>query len=206
MMSIMNEFQEVTASPQKSVTLVLFGTKRNLTRTELKKTFGVKNGKLLKVGKHYWVEGETFSKLFAIQSSSIDEERYYDFDNEKWVTHFYILNNHSYIKDFAVLKYGKELLGGFDLCRSDAEELEKILTTYQSYVSLCASSKRMLEDFLKKASAPEIEDCLEKSKLIELLAEAEKSFKNFIHPKLALTKREVDAWYQKHLWKDANSV
>lgn len=204
MMSIMNEFQEEKASPQKPVTLILFSTKRNLTRTELKKTFGVKKGKLLKVGRHFWAEGEIFGKLFAIQSSSIEEGRYYDFGDKKWVTHFYILNNHSYVKDFAVLKYGEELLGGFDLCRSDAKKLENILTTYQSYVTLIASINRMLEDLLKKASVPEIEDCLEKTKLIESLTGAEHSFKNFIHPKLALTKQEVDVWYQTHRWKDAN--
>ncbi len=204
MISMMNEVQEEAASPQNPITLILFSTKRNLTRTELKKTFGVKKGKLLKVGRHFWDEGEIFSKLFAIQSSSIEEGRYYDFDDKKWVTHFYILNNHSYIKDFAILKYGEELLGGFDLCRSDAEKLEKILTTYQSYVSLIASSKRMLEDLLKNASAPEIEDCIEKNKLIKSLTRAEHSFKNFIHPKLALTKKEIDAWYQAHRWKYVN--
>ncbi len=204
MISMMNVVQEEAASPQNPITLILFSTKRNLTRTELKKTFGVKKGKLLKVGRHFWDEGEIFSKLFAIQSSSIEEGRYYDFDDKKWVTHFYILNNHSYIKDFAILKYGEELLGGFDLCRSDAEKLEKILTTYQSYVSLIASSKRMLEDLLKNASAPEIEDCIEKNKLIKSLTRAEHSFKNFIHPKLALTKKEIDAWYQAHRWKYVN--
>ncbi len=90
------------------------------------------------------------------------------------------------------------------MCRSDAEKLEKILTTYQSYVSLIASSKRMLEDLLKNASAPEIEDCIEKNKLIKSLTRAEHSFKNFIHPKLALTKKEIDAWYQAHRWKYVN--
>jgi hypothetical protein len=200
----MNEFQEETVSTQKPVTLILFSTKRNLTRTELKKTFGVKKGKLLKVGRHQRAEGDVFNKLFAIQSSSIEDGRYYDFDDKKWVTHFYILSNLSCIKDFAVLKYGEELLGGFDLSRSDAEKLQKILTTYQSYASLITSSKRMLEDLLKKASAPEIEDCLEKTKLIESLTGADHLFKNFIYPKLAVTKQEVDVWYQTHRWKDPN--
>ncbi len=88
MISMMNVVQEEAASPQNPITLILFSTKRNLTRTELKKTFGVKKGKLLKVGRHFWDEGEIFSKLFAIQSSSIEEGRYYDFDDKKWVTHF----------------------------------------------------------------------------------------------------------------------
>ena len=71
-------------------TLIFFSTKKKLTVTQLQKDFRIKKGKLFKqsmVGPQTILQVE---KLYAILSARLEDENgFYDFSNQKYLTHIF---------------------------------------------------------------------------------------------------------------------
>ena len=60
-----NKSDETTNSEERPITLILFSSNRNLTRTELNKTFAVKEGKLFQARKKHPIVADLFNNLFV---------------------------------------------------------------------------------------------------------------------------------------------
>ena len=205
MSSITTDPAAISNSEQKPVTVILFSTNRNLTRTELKKTFAVKKGKLYKARKRHDIETDVFDMLFAVRASRPAEGLFFNYESKKFVSHTYVVAYGSCIKDFALLKYGSELLGGFDVFKSEMEELQKLLEAYRAVASFCIRGKNTLNGLQQQAEIVADSHVITSSKFKELLSKSLQELNDMTNPAISLAKDKVDGWFDQHAWKDAYS-
>ena len=199
-----DESTAISNSDKKRVTVILFGTIRNLTRTELKKTFSVKKGKLSHVRK-FSFEADVFNDLFAVRASRPTEGLFFNYESKNSVSHIYVVNQGTCIKDFAMLKYGKDLLGGFDVFKSDLEDVQKLLEAYKAIASFCIRGKNTLNSLHKQIEMITDSNLVTSSKFKELLSKSVQELEDRTYPIISLAKDKVDTWYEMHFWKDIYS-
>ena len=198
---------ELTVAPEeRKATFILFSSTKKLTHLDLKKTFRVKKGKLFPIKRKHFEEGELFNKLNAVRASKPNEGMYFNFNEMNVVTHIYVVDQHTCTKDFAILKYGPELLGGFDVCPSALEELSKLLEAYREIASFCGHGRYSLDELHQRSKAITNSAIQTSSKFTDLLTEAVESFEGFTQPILSLARGKVDEWFEAHYWKDVYSA
>ena len=205
MSSVADESTVISNSEQKRVTVILFGTNRNLTRTELKKTFAVKKGKLYKTKNRDSFETDLFDRLFAVRASRPADGLFFNYGSKYFVSHIYVVAQGTCIKDFAILKYGTELLGGFDVLKSEMEEMEEHLEEYRAIASFFIQGKNSLNSLQQQTEMITDSHLITSSKFKELLSKSLQELNDMTNPAISLAKDKVDAWYEMHFWKDVYS-
>ena len=189
----------------KHATLILFSTSQKLTRTNLKKIFRVKKGKLFQIKRKHMAEGDLFDTLNAVRFAKSEEGQYFNFDNMNPITHIYVVKQHSCTKDFALLKYGAELVGGFDVCPSQLHELAELLEAYRQVASLCGHGRHSLRGLYERSILISNTQPTKTCKFTDSLLSAVESFDDFANPIITLAKSKVDDWYESHIWQDVYS-
>jgi hypothetical protein len=130
----------------KEVTFILFSTQQKLTLTKLKKTSRVKKGKLFKIRNEMYELGELFQAIQLIKDSISNDDKFFNFDGIQNVTHIYVVKSKTCTKDFAVMKFGDELIGGYDINRSDLRIFEEIRNEYVKATLKCSHSIHIIRD------------------------------------------------------------
>jgi hypothetical protein len=191
----------ISNSAQRQITVILFGTNRNLTRAELKKTFAVKKGMLGKASK-FAIEADVFDDLFAVRASRPEEGLFFNYESKNSVSHIYVVDQGTCTKEFAILKYGTELLGGFDTCTTELKELYKLLQAYGAITLLLLKGQNSLHSLhhqLKKIVDSELTNSCQ---FKELFSKSVQELSENTHPIISLEKDKVDEWFEMHFWKD----
>lgn len=205
MSSLTADPTEISNPAQRPITIILFGTNRNLTRTELKKTFAVKKGKLYKARNRHDIEIDVFDMLFAVRASRPADGLFFNYESKNSVSHIYVVDQGSCIQDFAILKYGAELLGGFDVVKSEMEDVQKVLEAYRAVASFCIRGKNSLNSLHKQTEMITDSHHITSSKFKKLLSKSVQELEDMTYPIISLAKDKVDAWYEMHFWKDVYS-
>lgn len=205
MSSLTADPTEISNPAQRPITIILFGTNRNLTRTELKKTFAVKKGKLYKARNRHDIEIDVFDMLFAVRASRPADGLFFNYESKNSVSHIYVVDQGSCIQDFAILKYGAELLGGFDVVKSEMEDVQKVLEAYRAVASFCIRGKNSLNSLHKQTEMIADSHHITSSKFKKLLSKSVQELEDMTYPIISLAKDKVDAWYEMHFWKDVYS-
>ena len=201
---IADESTEISNSNQNKFTVILFSTNRNLNRTELKKTFAVKNGKLFKARNRHSIATDLFDRLFAVRASSPADGLFFNYESKNSVSHIYVVAQGTSIKDFAILKYGEELLGGFDVFKSELDDVQDLLEEYRATASFCTRGKNALNSLHQQAEMMTDSHLVTSSKLKEFLSKSVQELEGITYPIISLAKDKVDSWYDKHFWKDVS--
>ncbi|HQR85409.1 MAG: hypothetical protein B7Y59_07125 [Burkholderiales bacterium 35-55-47] len=205
MSSLTADPTEISNPAQRPITIILFGTNRNLTRTELKKTFAVKKGKLYKARNRHDIEIDVFDMLFAVRASRPADGLFFNYESKNSVSHIYVVDQGSCIQDFAILKYGAELLGGFDVVKSEMEDVQKVLEAYRAVASFCIRGKNSLNSLHQQTEMITDSHHITSSKFKKLLSKSVQELEDMTYPIISLAKDKVDAWYEMHFWKDVYS-
>lgn len=205
MSSVKEESTTVSNADQKRVTIILFGTNRNLTRTELKKIFAVKKGKLYKARNRHDIEIDVFDMLFAVRESRPVDGLFFNYESKNSVSHMYVVAQGACIQDFAILKYGTELLGGFDVVKSEMEDVQKLLEAYRAVTSFSIRGKNSLNSLHQQTEMITDSHVITSSKFQELLSKSLQELNAMTNPIIASTKDKVDEWFEKHFWKNDHS-
>lgn len=204
MSPITTDLAEISNSEQKPVTVILFGTNRNLTRTELKKIFAVQKGKLYKTRNRHNFESDVFDMLFAVRASRPADGLFVNYKSKNFVSHIYVVAQGTCIKEFAILKYGTDLLGGFVVFKSEMEDLQKLLEAYRAVASFCVRANNILSGLQEQAETVADSHLITSSKFQELLSNSLQELNEMTNPAISLAKKNVDTWYDKHFWKDVH--
>ncbi|PUE36794.1 hypothetical protein, partial [Limnohabitans sp. Hippo4] len=138
------KLDETTNPVERPITLILFSTNQNLTRTDLKKTFAVKKGKLFHARKENASVADVFDNLFAVRESRPAEGLFFNYKSKNPITHIYIVGQGTCVKEFAILKYGTQLLGGFEATTFELLEIKKLLEAYRVIALFCMEGKSAL--------------------------------------------------------------
>ena len=199
-----NKSEEATNSVERPITVILFSSNRNLTRTELKKTFAVKKGKLFHPRKEHAFVADLFDNLFAVRASRPAEGLFYDHDSKNSVSHFYIVDQGTCKKEFAILKYDTQLLGGFDVVSSEMKAIHELMEAYRVitfFCMECRSSLNRLHDLVDEIENSQLMDL---SAYSNLLSKSAQELNDVTYPIICLAKDKVDEWYDRHFWKDVD--
>ena len=186
----------------KEVTFILFSTQQKLTLTELKKTFRVKKGKLFKIRNDMYELGKLFEAIQLIKNSIPNDDKFFNFDGIQHVTHIYVVKSKTCTKDFAVMKFGDELIGGYDIKRSDLRILEEIRNEYVKATSKCSHAIHIIRDLKNHTlniSNSNINLSIQLNEMVDLLRS---SFYEFAKPDMEKWKKEIIQWDEKHRWED----
>jgi hypothetical protein len=111
----------------------------------------------------------------------------------------------TFIKDFAILKYGTELLGGFDICSSAWEDVQKLLEAYRAIALFIVKGQNSLNSLHQQTEMITDSHLITSSKFKELLSKSVQELNDMTYPVISLVKDKVDAWYEMHFWKDVYS-
>ena len=195
---------ESTNSVERPITLILFSSNRNLTRTELKKTFAVKKGKLFHVRKEHASVADVFDNLFAVRASRPAEALFFNYKSKNPITHFYIVGQGTCVKEFAILKYGTQLLGGFDACTSELLAIKKLLEAYRVITLFCMEGKSSLNRLHHQVDEIIDSQLMDSTAYSNLLSKSAQELNNMTYPIICLAKDKVDEWFDKHFWKDVD--
>ena len=195
---------ESTNSVERPITLILFSSNRNLTRTELKKTFAVKKGKLFHVRKEHASVADVFDNLFAVRASRPAEALFFNYKSKNPITHFYIVGQGTCVKEFAILKYGTQLLGGFDACTSELLAIKKLLEAYRVITLFCMEGKSSLNRLHHQVDEIEDSQLMDSTAYSNLLSKSAQELNDMTYPIICLAKDKVDEWFDKHFWKDVD--
>ena len=195
---------ESTNSVERPITLILFSSNRNLTRTELKKTFAVKKGKLFHVRKEHASVADVFDNLFAVRASRPAEALFFNYKSKNPITHFYIVGQGTCVKEFAILKYGTQLLGGFDACTSELLAIKKLLEAYRVITLFCMEGKSSLNRLHHQVDEIIDSQLMDSTAYSNLLSKSAQELNNMTYPIICLAKDKVDEWYDRHFWKDVD--
>jgi hypothetical protein len=206
MSSITDDSAVISNSEKKQVTVILFGTNRNLNRTELKKLFAVKRGKLYKTRNQFDMKAEIFDMLFAVRASRPADGQLFNYDSKDSVSHIYVVDVGVCIKDFATLKYGSELLGGFDVSKSEMDEIQILLESYRAVASFCIRGKNSLNGLQLQTETIADSHLIISSKFQELLSKSLQELNDMTYPVISFAKDKVDEWFEMHFWKDVYST
>ncbi len=191
-------------SVERPITLILFSSNRNLTRTELKKTFAVKKGKLFHARKEYASVADVFDNLFAVRESRPAEGLFFNYKSKNPITHIYIVGQGTSVKEFAILKYGTQLLGGFDACTSDLLVIKKLLEAYRVITLFWMESRSSLNRLHDLVDEIEDSQLMDLSAYSNLLSKSAQELNDVTYPIICLAKDKVDEWYDRHFWKDVD--
>ena len=189
-------------SVERPITLILFSSNRNLTLTELKKTFAVKKGKLFHARKEYASVADVFGNLFAVRESRPAEGLFFNYKSKNPITHIYIVGQGTCVKEFAILKYGTQLLGGFDACTSDLLVIKKLLEAYRVITLFCMESRSSLNRLHHQNDEIANSQLMDLSAYSNLLSKSAQELNDVTYPIICLAKDKVDEWFDKHFWKD----
>jgi len=189
-------------SVERPITLILFSSNRNLTLTELKKTFAVKKGKLFHARKEYASVADVFDNLFAVRESRPAEGLFFNYKSKNPITHIYIVGQGTCVKEFAILKYGTQLLGGFDACTSDLLVIKKLLEAYRVITLFCMESRSSLNRLHHQNDEIANSQLMDLSAYSNLLSKSAQELNDVTYPIICLAKDKVDEWFDKHFWKD----
>ena len=195
---------ESTNSVERPITLILFSSNRNLTRTELKKTFAVKKGKLFHVRKEHASVADVFDNLFAVRASRPAEALFFNYKSKNPITHFYIVGQGTCVKEFAILKYGTQLLGGFDACTSELLAIKKLLEAYRVITLFCMEGRSSLNRLHHQVDEIEDSQLMDSTAYSNLLSKSAQELNDMTYPIICLAKDKVDEWFDKHFWKDVD--
>ena len=195
---------ESTNSVERPITLILFSSNRNLTRTELKKTFAVKKGKLFHARKEHASVADAFDNLFAVRASRPAEALFFNYKSKNPITHFYIVGQGTCVKEFAILKYGTQLLGGFDACTSELLEIKKLLEAYRVITLFCMEGKSSLNRLHHQVDEIIDSQLMDSTAYSNLLSKSAQELNDMTYPIICLAKDKVDEWFDKHFWKDVD--
>lgn len=187
-------------SVETPITVICFSLNRNPTLTELKKTFAAKKGKLFHARKNL-VLADVFDNLFAVRASRPSEGRFYDHKSKNFISHFYILDQAEFKKEFAILKYGTQLLGGFDCVASELKEIHDLLEAYRVVTFFCMESRSSFNRLHDQINEIEKSQLMDLSAYSNLLSKSAQELNVVTSPIICLAKAKVDEWYDKHIWK-----
>ena len=189
----------------KEVTFILFSTQQKLTLAELKKIFRVKKGKLFKIRNDMYELGKLFEAIQLIKNSIPNDDKFFNFDGIQNVTHIYVVKSKTCTKDFAAMKFGNELIGGYDIKRSDLEILKEIRNKYVKATSKCSHAIHIIRDLKNHTlniSKANINLSIQLNQMVDLLRS---SFYEFAKPDMEKWKKEIVQWHEKHRWEDIYS-
>ena len=198
---------EITADPveEKKGTFILFSTKNKLTRTELKMAFRVKKGRLISTKGKNWQIGRLFDRLIAIKKSLPDEGKYFNFDQNKKVTHIYIVAQRSCTTSFGLLKYFDQFLGGYDTSPSALEKLQNLIMEYGNVVYFYEHGEHAISQ-LKQAANQIVQNGIGTSKKLDAsIAQLKIEIDDLAKPNLEHTKAKIDLWCEQHNWTHIDS-
>ena len=204
MISISDKSQDISNSKQRPMTVILFSFNRNITRTELKNTLGVKKGKLLQGRKKHATVAGLFDKLFAVRAASPAEGVFFNYQKNNSLSHIYLVDQGTCLKEFAILKYGNQLLGGFNVCISELEELQDLLEAYRKIAfscNICINSVKALSNTFDTITNSQLIDLC---KYKDLLSPFAQELNNLTCQIISLAKDKVDDWFDRHSWKDVD--
>ena len=199
-----NKSEEATNSVERPITVILFSSNRNLTRTELKKTFAVKKGKLFHVRKEHASVADVIDNLFAVRASRPAEALFFNYKSKNPITHFYIVGQGTCVKEFAILKYGTQLLGGFDACTSELLAIKKLLEAYRVITLFCMEGKSSLNRLHHQVDEIIDSQLMDSTAYSNLLSKSAQELNDMTYPIICLAKDKVDEWFDKHFWKDVD--
>jgi len=192
-------------SVEKNATFILFSTANKLTRTELKKAFRVKKGSLLLTKGENWQVGNLFDQLHAIKNSIPDEGNYFNFDENKKVTHIYIIPQRSCTKTFALLKYFDQFVGGYDVSPSILNQLQVLIEEYRSVSSFCGHGKISISKIKEGINQIAQNGIAASDKIESLITQLQVEFDDFSNPNLKHAKEKINLWREQHQWSDVDS-
>jgi len=198
---------EITTDPveEKKGTFILFSTKDKLTRTELKTAFRVKKGRLIATKGKNWQIGSLFDRLIAIKNSLPDEGEYFNFDQNKKVTHIYVVAQRSCTTSFGLLKYFDQFLGGYDTSPSALEKLQNLIMEYGDVVYFCEHGEHTISQ-LKQAANQIVQNGIGASdKLDALITQLKIEIDDLAKPNLKHTKEKINLWCEQHHWTHIDS-
>jgi len=199
-----NKSEETTNSAERPVTLILFGSNRNLTITDLKKTFAVKKGKLFHTRKEQAFVADLFDNLFAVRASRPAEGLFYDHKSKNSVSQFYIVDQGTCVKELAILKYGTQLLGGFDVVSSEMEDIQELMEAYRVITFFCMEGRSSLNRLHHLVDETVDSQLMDLSAYSNLLSKSAQELNDVTYPIISLAKDKVDEWYDRHFWKDVD--
>lgn len=199
-----NQSGEATNSVARAITVILFSSNRNLTRAELKKTFAVKKGKLFHARKEHASVADVFNNLFAVRASRPAEGLYFNFKSKNPITHIYIVGQGTCVKEFAILKYGTLLIGGFDVCTSELLVIKKLLEAYRVITLFCMESRSSLNRLHHQVDEIEDSQLMDISAYSNLLSKSAQELNDVTYPIICSAKDKVDEWYDIHFWKNVD--
>ena len=201
----LNNSDESTNSGERPITLILFSSNRNLTRTELKKTFAVKKGKLFRASKEHSYVAEVFDILFAVRASRPAEGLFFNYESKNHITHFYVVDQGTCVKEFAILKYGTQLVGGFDTCRSELLEIKKLLEAYRVIAIFCIEGRSSLNRLHQQVDEIIESKLMDPTEYSNSISKTAQELNDMTYPIISLAKDKVDDWFDRHFWKNIDS-
>jgi hypothetical protein len=198
---------EITTEPpvEKKATFILFSTKEKLTLTELKMAFRVKKGRLISTKGKNWQIGNLFDRLFAIKNSLPEEGEYFKFDQNKKVTHIYIVAQRSCTTSFGLLKYFDQFLGGYDTSPSALEKLQDLIEEYGEVAAFSAHGKASISHLNKVANQIVQIGLGSCSKIDNLCTQLQDEVNEFAMPNLGHAKEKINLWCEQHHWTHIDS-
>ena len=200
-----NKSEEATNSVERPITVILFSSNRNLTRTELKKTFAVKKGKLFHTRKEQAFVADLFDNLFAVRASRPAEGLFFDHKSKNSISHCYVVDQGACVKEFAILKYGKRLLGGFDFFSSELSDIHELLEAYRVITFFCMEGRSSLNRLHHQVDVINGSQLMDLSAYSNMLSKSAQELHDATYPIICLAKDKVDGWYDRHFWKDVDS-
>ena len=141
-------------------------------------------------------------KLNLLKNSIPNDDKFFNFDGIQHVTHIYVVKSKTCTKNFAVMKFGDELIGGYDIKRSDLRILEEIRNEYVKATSKCSHAIHIIRDLKNHTSNISNSNTNLSIQLNEMVDLLRSSFYEFAKPDMEKWKKEIIQWDEKHRWED----
>ena len=164
----------------------------------------MKKGKLFHVRKEHASVADVFDNLFAVRASRPAEALFFNYKSKNPITHFYIVGQGPCVKEFAILKYGTQLLGGFDACTSELLAIKKLLEAYRVITLFCMEGKSSLNRLHHQVDEIIDSQLMDSTAYSNLLSKSAQELNDMTYPIICLAKDKVDEWFDKHFWKDVD--
>ena len=188
-------------------TLIFFSTKKKLTVTQLRKDFRIKKGKLFKQS---MVDPQTIlqvEKLYAILCARLEVENgFYDFLNQKNLTHIFATPFQTCTKSLGWLKYPNDLIGGLDVSPIDLRNLEGMLGNYASCVSAVVAKKNLTSGLMQRMLDLVESGITNEPFPSEVADEFSDCLNNYLVPLLANAHKAIVDWHEEHRWRDVSEI
>jgi hypothetical protein len=188
-------------------TFIFFSTKKKLTISQLRKDFLIKNGSLIKITrKDYW-RAMQVERLYAVMAADLkNEDEFYNFSNQKKLTHILITPFQTCTKSIGLIKYTNEIIGGLDISNKDLESVENLFSKYQSCVN-SVISKNNLTSAMKKIMQSLLNERIANEPFPKEVADQFfDSLNNYLDPLLANAHQAIVDWHEEHRWRDVSEI